>query len=214
MTSYPSTVSTHWNIYQLRKEAEARGYTVGDLPLKKSWLIEILGDGSKSVKAAQRAAAQRTSHKTRYSTALKRGPGRPKKVDSTATDIKSVLSHSNQFAVGLNKDGRSKFDTKGQTFIRNSSTKLPPRQHHTQQHSAPLQDVANRVSFTKPVDQGKHPSTTIPLKSILRVPGANPTKEKSVHWHASVDPGPYMTRKKARRLGCTPKETSAVWLGL
>ena len=65
MPTFPSKVSTACTISQLCEEAQARGYVVGTMPFTKQMLVEMLGNGTKCVKAKELAATVRKSNKSR-----------------------------------------------------------------------------------------------------------------------------------------------------
>lgn len=71
MPPFPSKVSTACTISQLCEEAEARGYVVGTMPFTKQMLLEMLGNGTKCMKAKQLAANVRKSDKSRADSAAR-----------------------------------------------------------------------------------------------------------------------------------------------
>lgn len=57
LSALPSTVNKHCTVEQMREEAEYRGYDLGNVPLTKAMLLDMLGNGSTCLKAVKKAAS-------------------------------------------------------------------------------------------------------------------------------------------------------------
>jgi hypothetical protein len=88
-TSFPTKVSKNCTLDQLRDEAQFRGHNLGNVPLSKSQLVDLLGNGSTSAKAAARGAAVKQSQPS-YAASSARKAAAPKVVSQKVAPRKAA----------------------------------------------------------------------------------------------------------------------------
>lgn len=134
-SSFPSKISKNCTLIQLREEATFRGLDLGTVPLSKATLLEILGDGSTSSKAAaeklsksKKTTAAAATEKKKSNTANTKGktkatsaaakksaasPSAAAKNTKTAPAAPTTTSSANKAATKKGTSATTKSDASG-----------------------------------------------------------------------------------------------------
>lgn len=202
VAAFPSKVNKNCTLNQLRAEATFRGLDLGTVPLSKTQLLDILGDGSISSKAAAekqktlvaKAKISKTAPTAQATKTLnnKKAPSKKKASSKTLLDSKEPPSK--------NKATKSDIRTAAKKKVSNGSKEASkqatsPSKKPKKKCTPTKQTTLNFASASKPPPQIKK-TPSVPLSG---------TKRKKAPLQAT-----FMARKSAKTGG--PKKVSSAAL--